>query len=72
MHLFSLGDVSRIIGIPRHRIEYAIANGALQEPTLRLANKRVFTEQDVNQIAEYFGVTTEGENPKGESNDLQI
>ena len=54
--LLGLGDVSRLIGIARHKIEYAIANGAIPEPELRIANKRVFTTEDVQRIADYFGV----------------
>jgi len=54
--LLGLGDVSRLIGIARHKIEYAIANGTIPEPTLRIANKRAFTEGDLQRIADYFGV----------------
>ncbi|WP_013627340.1 hypothetical protein [Rubinisphaera brasiliensis] len=56
MQLLGLGDVSRLIGIARHKIEYAIANGAIPEPELRIANKRVFTTEDVQRVADYFGV----------------
>lgn len=54
--LLGLGDVSKVIGIARHKIEYAIANGAIPEPTLRIANKRAFTTEDLQRIADYFGV----------------
>ena len=54
--ILGLGDVSRLIGIARHRIEYAISNGAIPEPELRIANKRVFTTEDTERIADYFGV----------------
>lgn len=57
--LLGLGDVSRVIGVARHRIEYAIANGSIPEPELRIANKRVFTTEDVQRIADYFGVMNE-------------
>lgn len=54
--LLGLGDVSKVVGIARHKIEYAIANGSIPEPELRIANKRVFTTDDVERIADYFGV----------------
>lgn len=61
--LLGLGDVSKLIGIARHRIEYAISNGSIPEPELRIANKRVFTTEDTQRIADYFGVSiTSGDN----------
>ena len=63
--LLGLGDVSRIIGIARHKIEYAIANGAIPEPTLRIANKRAFTEEDLQRIADYFGIEIKTGDEKG-------
>ncbi|MEZ5943920.1 MAG: hypothetical protein R3C18_21190 [Planctomycetaceae bacterium] len=54
--LLGLSGVSDLIGVKRHRIEYAIANGSIPEPELRIANKRVFTTEDVQRIADYFGV----------------
>lgn len=62
--LLGLGDVSRLVGIARHKIEYAIANGAIPEPELRIANKRVFTTDDVERIADYFGFVV-NENGEG-------
>ncbi|HBN78429.1 MAG TPA: hypothetical protein DD473_21990 [Planctomycetaceae bacterium] len=54
--LLGLGDVSKLIGVARHKIEYAIANGSISEPKLRIANKRAFTPEEVQQVADYFGV----------------
>ena len=54
--LLGLGEMSRLIGVARHRIEYAIANGSIPEPELRIANKRVFASEDIQRIADYFGV----------------
>ena len=55
--LLGLGDVSKIIGVARHKIEYAIANGSISEPKLRVANKRAFTPEEVQLIAGYFGAS---------------
>lgn len=55
--LLGLSGVSKVVGVARHRIDYAIANGSIPEPKLRVANKRVFTEEDLQRIADYFGVS---------------
>lgn len=66
--LLGTGDVSRLLGIPRHKLDYAISNGSIPEPKQRVANKRAFTNEEVITIAKYFGVRIEiGDNAeKGE------
>ncbi len=54
--LLSTGDVSKLLSIAKHKIEYAIANGSIPEPELRIANKRIFTSDDVQRVANHFGV----------------
>jgi len=54
--LLSTGDVSKLLGIAKHKIEYAIANGLIPEPELRVANKRIFIVEDVQRVANHFGV----------------
>jgi len=72
-NLSSIGDVSRKIGIARHKIEYAIVNGSILEPQIRIANKRAFNESEVNTIAKYFGKKIEiGKTEKGESNEATL
>ena len=58
MELFSTGDVAKKLGIARHKIEYAIATGSLPDAKLRVANKRCFSPDEVEAIAEYFENTT--------------
>ena len=58
--LLGLGDVSKLIGVPKHRIEYGLSNGSIPEPKIRISNKRVFTTEDIQRIADYFGVTIKG------------
>ena len=53
--LFGIGTISRLIGIARHRIEYAVSNGSIPEP-MRVANKRIFSISEALKIADYFGV----------------
>lgn len=54
--LLGTGDVSRLLGIQRHKLEYAISNGSVPEPKQRVANKRAFTIEEILTIAKYFGV----------------
>jgi hypothetical protein len=54
--IYSTGQVAQMLGIPRHRIEYALANAHLAVSTARFLNQRCFTDDDVRKIADYFGV----------------
>ena len=54
--LLSTGQVARQLGVARHRLEYALANSHLPEPSMRIGNKRAFNPQEVSAIADYFGV----------------
>jgi DNA-binding transcriptional MerR regulator len=49
--LYTIGDVSRKLGVPRHRIAYLLESGRAQE-SLRLGGRRVFTEKDLALIAQ--------------------
>ncbi len=55
-HTMSLGDVSRLLNIRPHRLEYAIANRLVREPVERIAGKRVFVPADVRRLATHFGI----------------
>ena len=52
-----LNDVSRTLGLKAHQIAYALSTGQVAEPALRVANKRVFGEEDVRRLAAHFRVT---------------
>ncbi len=54
--LFLLGDVSRRLNVPPHRISYLFVKRAIPEPVLRLGNRRVFTEEDGRAIAKLLGL----------------
>ncbi|MGA2257228.1 MAG: MerR family transcriptional regulator [Thermoguttaceae bacterium] len=56
-HTMSLGDVSRLLNIRPHRLEYAITNRLVREPAERIGGHRVFTLADVRRLAAHFGVT---------------
>src|SRR3954471_10376508 len=52
-----LNDVARTLGLKAHQIAYALSTGQVAEPALRVANKRVFGEDDVRRLAAHFRVT---------------
>jgi hypothetical protein len=52
----SLRDVARALAVPAYRIEYRLAHGLVPEPSLRIAGRRVFSSQDVANLAASFGV----------------
>ncbi|MFH5803192.1 MerR family transcriptional regulator [Alienimonas sp. DA493] len=53
--LMGLAEVSRLLGVRKHRISYALDNGLLPE-TARISNKRAFSPDDVRRLAEHFEV----------------
>jgi hypothetical protein len=54
--VFSTGQVTKMLGVARHRIEYAITNGHIAEARFRFLDKRCWTMEDIRLIANYFGV----------------
>lgn len=54
--LFLLGDLSRRLNVPPHRISYLFVKRAIPEPLLRLGNRRVFTEEEGRAIAKMLGL----------------
>jgi DNA-binding transcriptional MerR regulator len=55
-HIFSTGQVARLLGVQPYQIEYAHATGHLAEPGTRFLGKRVYTSEDVCRAAQHFGV----------------
>ena len=54
-NFLSISQVAALLGIRRHRIEYALVSGYLPEPKLRFVGKRVFDPAEVRVVAAYFG-----------------
>lgn len=48
---YLLGDVAKILGRRPHQITYLITTGQVPEPERRIANKRLFAEQDIRRLA---------------------
>ena len=55
-HNMSLREVSDLLNVRMHRIEYCLSNQIVPEPKLRIAAKRVFAPADVRRLAAHFGV----------------
>ncbi len=53
---YVLSDVSRILGKKPHQVAYALTSRAVQEPEQRVANRRVFSRDDIVRLARYFRV----------------
>ena len=49
--LFLLGDLSRRLNVPPHRISYLFQKRAVPEAKLRLGNRRIFTNEECRAIA---------------------
>jgi DNA-binding transcriptional MerR regulator len=61
---FLLKDVAKRLGIKPYRITYVLAVGLVEEPELRIANKRIFDEEDIERLAKHFGITPAGRKGK--------
>ncbi|QDT59495.1 hypothetical protein SV7mr_20020 [Stieleria bergensis] len=55
MKLFSIKDVSQLIGIDETRIHYCHRSGRVPEPQ-HVGNRRIYTPKDLKRVAEFFGV----------------
>lgn len=64
-----LRDVAGLLKVPAYRIQYALINGKLPEPRMRLGNNRIFEVQDVQNLAAYFGKPVPAMCHFGESNE---
>ena len=70
-HIYSIGEVGRMLGVRPYRISYAIDTGQLPEAPFRFLHKRCFTEADVQGIARFFGIETViSLNTQRENNDI--
>jgi hypothetical protein len=55
-HIFSIGQVGKILGVQPYKIAYAIEVGQLPEASFHFLHKRCFLEKDIKRMAEHFGV----------------
>lgn len=50
--LYSLNDVSELLGVPSYRIVYLLSTRQVAEPKLRIGNRRLFTLPEIAAIGE--------------------
>jgi len=46
--------VSKTVPCKTYQLSYLLTTGVIEEPKLRINNKRIFTAKDVNRIQEIF------------------
>ncbi|MGE3408659.1 MAG: MerR family transcriptional regulator [Pirellulales bacterium] len=51
---YLLNEAAKLVGVRGYQIAYAIQQGYLPEPEMRLTHQRIFTDQDIVRIREYF------------------
>ena len=54
---YLLGEVSKALGRKPYHVTHVLTTGKVPEPALRIANKRLFTVEDVERLARYFRVS---------------
>jgi hypothetical protein len=54
---FLLGEVSKVLGRKPYHVTHVLTTGKVPEPALRIGNKRLFTAEDVERLAQHFRVS---------------
>ena len=54
--LYLLGDLARILNTRPSRIVYLLTSGQVPEPAKRMGSRRVFTFEDMANIADKLGI----------------
>ena len=52
--LLTLKNVASILNVKPYRINYVLATKLVPEPVSRFGNKRIFTEEDLQRLRDYF------------------
>ena len=56
--LFSLSDVSRMLDVKPHRIQYLLSTLAVAEPELRVAGNRLWNAAEIAALSEVLTIQT--------------
>ena len=51
-----LSETARLLGVKPYQVTYALVQGFVPEPRLRIGNRRVFQAEDVQRLALHFGL----------------
>jgi hypothetical protein len=49
---YILSEVARAVGCKPYQLAYMLSNGEIDEPKLRIGNRRVFSHEEVTRIKE--------------------
>jgi hypothetical protein len=60
-----LNEVAKLLKLKPYKIVYALTTGLVEEPGLRIANKRIFQQEDVEKLAAHFGVALKTQKQEG-------
>jgi hypothetical protein len=63
--LYLISEVAQRLDVPPHRIAYLLMTRKLDEPKLRMGNRRVFTNDDAKRVADALGRTWVSETQEG-------
>jgi len=55
--LYLISEVALRLDVPPHRIAYLLMTRKLDEPKLRMGNRRIFTNDDAKRVANALGRT---------------
>ena len=61
---YLLRDVARLLKVKPYRIAYALSVSLVEEPKLRISNKRIFQQEDIERLAKHFKVDLQGKSGK--------
>jgi|GEM_PF-3002667 len=55
--LYLISEVAQRLDVPPHRVAYLLITRKIDEPKLRIGNRRMFTEGDAKRVATALGLT---------------
>lgn len=53
--LYLISEVAERLNVPPHRVAYLLMTRKIEEPKLRMGNRRVFTNEDAKRVADALG-----------------
>lgn len=54
-NLYLISEVADRLDVPPHRVAYLLMTRKIEEPKLRIGNRRMFTDADAKRIADALG-----------------
>lgn len=58
--LYLISEVAERLGVPPHRVAYLLMTKKIEEPKLRMGNRRMFTDNDARRVANALGRAWDG------------